>query len=257
MMIKFCPATCGLCLTKRCRDQIDDCEAMKSLCTNELYVVFMEHQCAKVSERRAQTLFILSTFTIARLVLRRAANASRTMTTKIRKISSTRSTKRSPKSRRRRREKQPVSVGVCCAPLVARVLIGSRFSGSRTQLPSGPYAPENAGAGGAAAGGSSASGGGGSGGGGGGGSNKECVDLMKNCQRNKKFCFHPSYREMMMKNCAKTCGLLACDAHFSSSKTIERIFAGFCKPNGAAPVNKKTATRTTRECRDAHPFCVS
>lgn len=47
MMIKFCPATCGLCLTKRCKDQIEDCEAMKSLCTNELYSVFMEHQCAR------------------------------------------------------------------------------------------------------------------------------------------------------------------------------------------------------------------
>lgn len=47
MMIKFCPATCGLCLAKRCRDQIEDCEAMKSLCINELYATFMEHQCAR------------------------------------------------------------------------------------------------------------------------------------------------------------------------------------------------------------------
>ena len=41
MMVKFCPATCGLCLTKRCKDQIDDCEDMKSLCTNGEYFNFI------------------------------------------------------------------------------------------------------------------------------------------------------------------------------------------------------------------------
>lgn len=47
MMIKFCPATCGLCLAKRCRDQIEECDTMKSLCSNEIYSTFMEHQCAR------------------------------------------------------------------------------------------------------------------------------------------------------------------------------------------------------------------
>lgn len=47
MMIKFCPATCGLCLAKRCRDQIEECDTMKSLCSNEIYSIFMEHQCAR------------------------------------------------------------------------------------------------------------------------------------------------------------------------------------------------------------------
>lgn len=47
MMIKFCPATCGFCLAKRCRDQIEECDTMKSLCSNEIYSTFMEHQCAR------------------------------------------------------------------------------------------------------------------------------------------------------------------------------------------------------------------
>lgn len=42
MMVKFCPATCGLCLPKQCKDQILNCEAMRNLCTNEMYSTFME-----------------------------------------------------------------------------------------------------------------------------------------------------------------------------------------------------------------------
>uniref|UniRef100_A0A915ESG4 ShKT domain-containing protein n=1 Tax=Ditylenchus dipsaci TaxID=166011 RepID=A0A915ESG4_9BILA len=33
--------------SQKCKDQIEDCESMKSLCTNEIYATFMEHQCSR------------------------------------------------------------------------------------------------------------------------------------------------------------------------------------------------------------------
>ncbi|KAI6173367.1 Phat-5 [Aphelenchoides besseyi] len=161
MMVKFCPATCGLCLTKRCRDQIEDCESMKSLCTNELYSVFMEHQCARTCG-------------------------------KCKSDEDEDEEEVSPDTIEEEEEEMP-----------------QRPRNTGTQVTS-----QN---------------------------NRECVDLMKNCARNKKFCHHPSYADMMRKNCAKTCG--------------------YCRPNGGGSTTptssgkKQPLTRVVRECRDTHPFC--
>lgn len=35
MMIKYCPATCGVCGAHKCQDQINSCSEMKSLCNND------------------------------------------------------------------------------------------------------------------------------------------------------------------------------------------------------------------------------
>ncbi|CAD5227524.1 unnamed protein product [Bursaphelenchus okinawaensis] len=165
MMIKFCPATCGLCLTKRCRDQIQDCESMKSLCTNELYAVFMEHQCARTCGK-------------------------------------CKTDEEEEEVEEEVEEEEEEESGP------ARKTQGVTSSSGST------------------------------------GNSKECVDLMKNCARNKKFCHHPSYREMMKKNCAKTCG--------------------FCKGPGGSGSSKKSTSSSSggapsrslqRECRDTHPFC--
>jgi hypothetical protein len=127
MMIKFCPATCGLCLTKRCRDQIEECGQMKELCTNELYSVFMEHQCAKTCGKCKSD-----------------------------------------------EDEETDGGGGEVDPDESEEdeeVIQRKTQGSTTNNTNN--------------------------------NGKECVDLMKNCARNKKFCHHPSYLEMMRKNCAK------------------------------------------------------
>jgi len=167
MMIKFCPATCGLCLAKKCRDQIPDCEAMKSLCTNEIYLTFMEHQCSRTCG----------------------------------KCKSDEDEKPDPNSEEDKedkdKDKEPEKVIVA----------------SRPEPPKGKVKPK-----------------------------ETCVDIMKNCHRNKKFCHHPSYKEMMKKNCAKTCG--------------------YCKPtlkskagDDEEEIEVEIPTRETRDCKDNHPYC--
>ena len=115
MMIKYCPATCGLCLARKCRDQLEDCESMKTLCNNDLYSVFMEHQCAKT-----------------------------------------------------------------CGKCSTSPHGGKEESESSEIIDTEDSEPENIQP-------PSTSGG------------KKCVDLMKHCAKNKKFCNHPSYIDMMTK----------------------------------------------------------
>ncbi|KAL3105359.1 hypothetical protein niasHT_026092 [Heterodera trifolii] len=186
MMIKFCPATCGLCLTKRCRDQIEDCEDMKSLCTNELYATFMNHQCARTCG------------------------------------------KCEPEDGDFEEEEKSKEKGEggTDEPQIAEPEEGDRVE-SAEDLPRRIVSPPR-----------------------GRPKNETCVDLMKNCRRNKRFCHHPVYKEMMRKNCARTCG--------------------YCKPSGGprggtasrgsaeAKEEKSHATgksRNKKECKDSHPFC--
>lgn len=63
---------------------------------------------------------------------------------------------------------------------------------------------------------------------------EKCVDIWKNCRKNKKFCKHESYINMMKQNCAKTCG--------------------FCKPTKNE--RKQTIKNTNSECQDNHPSYV-
>lgn len=181
MMIKFCPATCGLCLAKRCRDQIEDCEAMKSLCTNEIYRTFMEHQCSRTCG----------------LCTGNEEDGDRD------------NSDEEAEERKKGGDDEDSD---------------EEEEGDKPS-PRGRGGKNRGGVGGT---GSSAGGGG-----------ETCVDVMKNCNRNKKFCHHPSYKEMMKKNCAKTCG--------------------YCKPGqkrGGAGSGATAPTRAieTRECKDNHPL---
>lgn len=69
----------------------------------------------------------------------------------------------------------------------------------------------------------------------------KCVDLMKHCAKNKKFCNHPSYVEMMTKNCAKTCG--KCD-----DQKVKK---------GRPAVSGKGKNNRRADCKDKHEFCKS
>uniref|UniRef100_A0A914C0R0 ShKT domain-containing protein n=1 Tax=Acrobeloides nanus TaxID=290746 RepID=A0A914C0R0_9BILA len=64
---------------------------------------------------------------------------------------------------------------------------------------------------------------------------EDCVDLMKNCSKNKRFCSHKLYTAMMEKNCAKTCG--------------------FCTPGHK--VKSKAKKTKSKECKDSHEFCTN
>jgi hypothetical protein len=162
MMIKYCPSTCGLCLTRKCRDQLDDCASMKTLCNNDLYAVFMEHQCAK-------------------------------------------------------------TCGKCATdPKIDGSISEEITDTDEHEIIPSVTIPKST----------------------------KCVDLMKHCAKNKKFCNHPSYVEMMTKNCAKTCG--KCDEHKavlgggSSSKKGRPGFGGI-----------KGGKRRLADCKDKHEFCKS
>ena len=80
----------------------------------------------------------------------------------------------------------------------------------------------------------------------GGAKEETCVDVMKNCHRNKKFCRHPNYMEMMKKNCAKTCGYCKPGQGGATS-------SGGAK-NRAGATTGATRNISTRECKDNHPL---
>uniref|UniRef100_A0AC34G6T2 ShKT domain-containing protein n=1 Tax=Panagrolaimus sp. ES5 TaxID=591445 RepID=A0AC34G6T2_9BILA len=160
MMIKYCPATCGLCLTRKCRDQLDDCASMKTLCNNDLYAVFMEHQCAKTCGKCA------------------------TDNTKVEGTISEEITDTEEP------EIAPISI------------------------------PKST----------------------------KCVDLMKHCAKNKKFCNHPSYIEMMTKNCAKTCGKCGSDS---------KPLGGSSNKKGRPGFGGKGGKGRRADCKDKHEFCKS
>nr|CAD2202967.1 unnamed protein product [Meloidogyne enterolobii] len=188
MMVKFCPATCGLCLTKRCKDQIDDCEDMKSLCTNEIYATFMEHQCAK---------------TCGKCGNEEEDGGDKGEDSGEEENNGGGESKGVIKDRGGSVEELPEEE-VDVSKEQQTVQIRGK--------------PKNKNA-----------------------VNETCFDHWKNCKRNKKFCHHPSYRVMMKKNCARTCG--------------------YCKPlNEKEKINEKHSgkelkQREKKDCRDAHPFC--
>uniref|UniRef100_A0A7E4V155 ShKT domain-containing protein n=2 Tax=Panagrellus redivivus TaxID=6233 RepID=A0A7E4V155_PANRE len=160
MMIKYCPSTCGLCLARKCRDQLDDCASMKTLCNNDLYAVFMEHQCARTCGKCSST---------------------------------------NPKGTEEVSEEVEEEIE------------------KEISLPATTAAPKS-----------------------------KCYDVMKHCAKNKKFCNHPSYIEMMTKNCAKTCG--KCD---DAPKTS----IGSKKSRAGLPTKGKNSRKA--DCKDKHDFCKS
>ncbi|KAF7635818.1 hypothetical protein Mgra_00004730 [Meloidogyne graminicola] len=186
MMVKFCPATCGLCLTKRCKDQIDDCEDMKSLCTNEIYSTFMEHQCAKTCGKCG---------TEEEDGGEKGENSGEEENGEILESKNLLKEKGSIEEM----TEEEIDVSKERQPII-------QIRGK----------PKNKNV------------------------NETIIDLWKNCKRNKKFCHHPSYRVMMKKNCAKTCG------YYKSEKGNEKHFGNF---------NQSSKQREKKECRDAHPFC--
>jgi hypothetical protein len=87
--------------------------------------------------------------------------------------------------------------------------------------------------------------------------NETCLDLWKNCKRNKKFCHHPSYKDMMRKNCARTCGFCKPQSGGGSGAS-ERVHSGSGGGgggNGSGGAGSKERKREKKDCRDGHPFC--
>jgi len=154
---------------------------MKSLCTNEIYLTFMEHQCARTCGTH------LPSFSLSHLNNR--SNSG--------KCKSDEDEKPDANSEEGGDTKEEEKI----------VVVGRPEPRTKTK----PKEKET------------------------------CVDVMKNCHRNKKFCHHPSYKEMMKKNCAKTCG--------------------YCKPSqkskagdvGEEEAEVETPTREARDCKDNQP----